>query len=50
VLEIAARGREASAVQVDALDETTMQEYVASVISRSGRVDVTMNAIGFSAR
>jgi 3-oxoacyl-[acyl-carrier protein] reductase len=47
--EIAARGGEASAAQVDALDEAAVEEHVASVVSRSGRVDVAMNAIGFSA-
>ena len=47
--EIAARGGEASAAQVDALDEAAVEEHVVSVVSRSGRVDVAMNAIGFSA-
>lgn len=47
--EIAARGGEASAALVDALDEAAVEEHVASVVSRSGRVDVAMNAIGFSA-
>lgn len=49
VQEIVDKGGEASAAQVDALDEAAVEEHVASAVSRSGRVDVAMNAIGFSA-
>ena len=47
--EITAAGGAASASQVDALDEASVNEHVAAVVRTAGRVDVTLNAIGFQA-
>jgi 3-oxoacyl-[acyl-carrier protein] reductase len=46
--DIVAAGGEADAAQVDALDEDAVERYVASVILKTGRIDVVLNAVGFT--
>jgi NAD(P)-dependent dehydrogenase (short-subunit alcohol dehydrogenase family) len=44
--QIAVAGHVADAVQIDALDETAVEEHLATVVRKAGRVDVSFNAIG----
>ncbi len=44
--DIVAAGGSAEAAEVDALDEQAVDEHVQSVIDKSGRVDISFNAIG----
>ena len=44
--EIAAAGGTAHADEVDALDETAVEGYLATVIDRAGRIDCSFDAIG----
>jgi 3-oxoacyl-[acyl-carrier protein] reductase len=46
--DIVAAGGEADAAQVDALDEDAVERHVASVIQKTGRIDVVLNAVGFT--
>jgi NAD(P)-dependent dehydrogenase (short-subunit alcohol dehydrogenase family) len=46
--EIVAAGGSAEAAEVDALDESALDEHLRSVIDRAGRVDVSFNAVGTS--
>jgi NAD(P)-dependent dehydrogenase (short-subunit alcohol dehydrogenase family) len=46
--DIVAAGGEADAAQVDALNEDAVEHHVASVIQKAGRIDVVLNAVGFS--
>lgn len=43
-----AAGGQAEAAQVDALDEAAIDEHLRHVIERSGHVDISFNAVGFS--
>ena len=44
--EIVATGGSAEAAEVDALDEPNVDEHLRSVVDRTGRVDISFNAIG----
>src|SRR5262245_38414243 len=44
--EINSSGGSAEAAEVDALDERTVDEHLQSVIDKTGRVDISFNAIG----
>jgi len=44
--EISATGGIADAVQVDALDEQAVDEHIAKVAEKAGKVDILFNAIG----
>lgn len=44
--EIAAAGGSAEAAGVDALDEDAVEQHAASVVHKTGRIDVALNAIG----
>ena len=46
--EIAAAGATAEAAQVDALDEHAVDEHLDAVASKTGRVDISFDAIGVS--
>lgn len=46
--EIAAVGGTADAAEVDALDESAIDAHLQAVEKRTGRIDVSFNAIGFS--
>ena len=46
--EIAAAGGSAEAAEVNALDERAIDTHLQSVMDRTGRVDVSFNAIGIS--
>lgn len=46
--EIVAKGGEAEAAKVDALDEGSVEQHAGGVAQRTGRIDVVLNAIGFS--
>src|SRR5262249_26995653 len=48
--EITDSGGAAEAAQVDALDEQVVEEHLAEVIGRAGRIDVSFNAIGIPQR
>jgi NAD(P)-dependent dehydrogenase (short-subunit alcohol dehydrogenase family) len=47
--EIAAAGGSAEAAQVDALDEAAVDRYTDQVAEQAGGIDVSLNAIGFTA-
>lgn len=47
--EIVAKGGEAEAVRVDALDEEAVEQHAAAVTEKAGRIDVVLNAVGFRA-
>jgi NAD(P)-dependent dehydrogenase (short-subunit alcohol dehydrogenase family) len=42
---IVAAGGKAAAAQVDALDERAVEEHLATVVAKTGKIDVTFNAI-----
>ena len=44
--DIAAAGGSADIAEVDALDEKAVDEHLGSVIDRSGRIDISFNAVG----
>ncbi|HZP29966.1 MAG TPA: SDR family oxidoreductase [Acidimicrobiia bacterium] len=44
--EIRADGGRAHGAELDALDQTAVEEFVASVVSRTGRLDIQFNAVG----
>jgi NAD(P)-dependent dehydrogenase (short-subunit alcohol dehydrogenase family) len=44
--DIVSAGGTAEAAEVDALDETAIDEHLRSVIDKAGRVDISFNAIG----
>ena len=44
--DVVAAGGSAEGAEVDALDEQAVDEHLRSVIDRSGRVDISFNAIG----
>lgn len=44
--EIASSGGSAEAAEVDALDEKAVDKHLQSVVERTGRVDISFNAIG----
>ena len=44
--EIRAAGGKAEAAQVDALDEAAIEKHLGDVVARTGRVDISFNAIG----
>ena len=44
--DIAATGGSADIAEVDALDEKAVDEHLGSVIDRSGRIDISFNAVG----
>jgi NAD(P)-dependent dehydrogenase (short-subunit alcohol dehydrogenase family) len=46
--EIVSAGGSAEAAEVDALDEHAVDEHLQSVIDRSGRVDISFDAVGIS--
>jgi NAD(P)-dependent dehydrogenase (short-subunit alcohol dehydrogenase family) len=48
--EIVAAGGSAEAAEVDALDEKAVDEHLRSVVDRTGRIDVSFNAIGIPDR
>jgi NAD(P)-dependent dehydrogenase (short-subunit alcohol dehydrogenase family) len=48
--EIVAAGGSATAAEVDALDERAVDEHLAAVIDRAGRVDVSFDAVGIPNR
>ena len=48
--DIVAAGGKAEAAKVDALDEAAVEQHAASVTQKAGRIDVVLNAIGFSSR
>ena len=43
---IVSAGRSAEAAEVDALDERSVENHLRSVIERTGRVDISFNAVG----
>lgn len=45
--EIIASGGTAEAAQVDALNEKEVNDYISSIVTRSGKIDIIFNAIGF---
>jgi 3-oxoacyl-[acyl-carrier protein] reductase len=47
--EILAKGGEAEAARVDALDEEAVEQHVAATAEKAGRIDVVLNAVGFRA-
>jgi NAD(P)-dependent dehydrogenase (short-subunit alcohol dehydrogenase family) len=47
--EIARSGGAAEAAQVDALDEQAVEHHANEVIQRSGRIDISFNAVGIPA-
>ena len=44
--DIVSRGGSAEAAEVDALDEHAVDQHLQSVIGKSGRVDISFNAVG----
>jgi NAD(P)-dependent dehydrogenase (short-subunit alcohol dehydrogenase family) len=48
--EIASAGGTAEAAEVDALDERAVDQHLATVIEKAGRVDISFNAIGLPDR
>src|SRR5687768_4344524 len=46
--DIAAAGGDAEAANVDALDEDAIERHAAEVSRKAGRIDVVLNAVGFS--
>jgi NAD(P)-dependent dehydrogenase (short-subunit alcohol dehydrogenase family) len=46
--EIQSAGGFAEAAEVDALDEQAVDKHLQSVIGKAGRVDISLNAVGFS--
>src|SRR6185369_5385902 len=46
--EIQSAGGSAEAAEVDALDEQAVDKHLQSVIGKAGRVDISLNAVGFS--
>ena len=46
--DIVAAGGKAEAASVDALDEVAIERHTAGVVEKAGRIDVVLNAIGFS--
>jgi 3-oxoacyl-[acyl-carrier protein] reductase len=46
VKEIAATGGVAEAAQVDALDEQAIEDHIAKIVEKAGRIDILFNAIG----
>ena len=44
--DIVAAGGSAEAAQVDALDETAVEQHLDAVIAKAGKIDVSFNAIG----
>src|SRR3954447_9867390 len=44
--EIGSAGGSAEAAEVDALDEQAVDEHLQLVIEKSGRVDISFNAVG----
>lgn len=46
--DIAAAGGRAEVAEVDALDEQAVQAHLQSLVERTGRVDISFNAIGIS--
>jgi NAD(P)-dependent dehydrogenase (short-subunit alcohol dehydrogenase family) len=44
--EIAAAGGSAQAAEVDALDEAAVDAHLRSVVERTGRIDISFNAVG----
>jgi NAD(P)-dependent dehydrogenase (short-subunit alcohol dehydrogenase family) len=45
--EISAAGGIAETAEVDALDERAVDEHAGAVAARAGRIDITLNAVGF---
>jgi len=43
--EIVAAGGTAEAAQVDALDESAVEEHIAAVVKTAGTVDISFNAL-----
>jgi NAD(P)-dependent dehydrogenase (short-subunit alcohol dehydrogenase family) len=48
--DIIATGGAAEAAPVDALDERAIDEHLAAVVKKTGRIDVSFNAVGIPAR
>jgi NAD(P)-dependent dehydrogenase (short-subunit alcohol dehydrogenase family) len=48
--DIIATGGAAEAARVDALDERGIDEHLAAVVRKTGRIDVSFNAVGIPAR
>lgn len=48
VRDIVSGGGYAEAEQVDALDEAAVDKHLQSVIHKTGRIDISFNAVGFS--
>jgi 3-oxoacyl-[acyl-carrier protein] reductase len=46
---IIAAGGDAESSSVDALEEDAVEQHAARIVSKTGRIDVVLNAIGFSA-
>lgn len=46
--EIAAAGGTAETAQVDAMDEEAVAAHIDKIVSRTGRIDITFNAIGMN--
>jgi NAD(P)-dependent dehydrogenase (short-subunit alcohol dehydrogenase family) len=46
--EIVAAGGSAEAAEVDAADETAVEEHLQAVVEKMGRVDISFNAVGIS--
>lgn len=46
---IRSEGGQAEAAEVDALDETSIEQHLDSVVSRAGGIDISFNAIGVPA-
>jgi 3-oxoacyl-[acyl-carrier protein] reductase len=46
--EIVVTGGEAKAAKIDALDEDSVEQHAADIVRQAGRIDVVLNAIGFS--
>ena len=44
---IIAAGGDAESSSVDALDEDAVEQHAARIVSKAGRIDVVLNAIGF---
>src|SRR6059058_5318434 len=44
--DVVSAGGSAEAAEVDALDESAVDEHLRSVTDRAGRVDISFNAIG----
>src|SRR5687767_14487210 len=47
---ISRRGEEASAAEVDALDEDAVNSHIDDVVATGGRIDIVFNAMGPQAR